>query len=135
VVSELELKGGARIITNGTTFRVVADRIVSEEGAIESFTDGSARSLPDETAKAGGVVIINATTMSGNLRVRLPGQDGAPGMQGRNGAPGAAGASGQNAADHLFDCARGGGDGRPGGRGGDGEPGGVGGAMAAPVEI
>jgi hypothetical protein len=78
-------------------------------------------------ADAGSVTIYVVGRMSGELAVDLSGQRGGDGGRGAPGVSGPPGANGQSGSDHLFDCARGPGDGERGGRGGAGTPGGRGG--------
>jgi hypothetical protein len=123
-VSRFELRNAAQIITYGSDFQISAPTIVSENGSIKAF-DTAASSppqvkdgVPGQTGFSGGrVTLQGALTSDSRLSVLLDGQDGGQGGQGRPGQPGGSGPPGDHAADHLFDCAHG------GGAGGRGQPG------------
>jgi hypothetical protein len=134
-VKNLELRKGAKIITNGVNLEIDALLISSDKGQIVSF-DETTRHVPDAAAqgnsgRAGlgaGTLVLNGTLRGKDvLTVSLAGQDGQGGGPGSSGAPGAAGPRGENAADHAFDCAHGGGNGGNGSQGGKGGTGGNGG--------
>jgi hypothetical protein len=135
-VKSIELRGGARIVTNGVNFELDAITISSERGQIASFVENdrpiSSESSPGTSGKSGlsaGTVVVNGTLSKGNvLVVTLPGQDGQRGGAGVPGTVGAAGPRGEDAADHMLDCAHGGGNGGNGSQGGQGGTGGNGGA-------
>lgn len=135
-VKSIELRNGARIISNGVNLEIDVGIIVSNKGSIISF-DQTTRRRSGEAAQgsngrsglSAGAVILNGTLRNGDiLVVSLPGQDGERGGLGYPGAAGAAGARGENGSDHLFDCAHGGGNGGNGSAGGKGGSGGNGGA-------
>jgi hypothetical protein len=133
-LSALVLKNGARIVTNGSQLEIDALTFSSSGGQIVSFESHDPESAPagpglvGRSGNNGGRVLLDGE-ISGNdvLQIDLFGQNGQSGGAGRPGAAGPAGAAGNNAADHLFDCAHGGGRGYPGGTGQDGETGARGG--------
>ena len=134
----LELLHGSTIITNGISLEIDAGLITSDGGQIVAYSrepsaGGAApmgrNGIPGLNA---GTLVIDSE-LNGNdlLHVNLSGQSGQGGGAGLKGPTGVAGPRGEDAADHLFDCAHGGGDGgsgAQGGRGGDGGSGGAGGA-------
>ena len=128
VVNTLTLSGG-KIVTNGNTLRIKATRVVSRGGLIVSFLykDMTPPDAPDGQRGApgldAGTVEIEAASLEGTLKIVLRGQNGGRGGRGQAGVSGVAGRRGDDAADHLFDCAHGGGNGSPGT---DGTPGGRG---------
>jgi hypothetical protein len=133
-LSRLELRNGAKIITNGAIVEIDAHRISSQRGRIVSFespdmdTTPAAPGITGRAGNAGGRVILNGKLVdNGVLKIDLFGQNGQAGGIGRAGPAGAPGSPGSNAADHLFDCAHGGGAGGPGQPGKDGEQGARGG--------
>lgn len=132
--SALELRGGARIITNGSNVSLSARSITSRDGQILSFdqNDLDPPTAPPATAGVNGrtggtLTLFGELSKDSKLTITLRGQNGGRGGSGRRGLVGAAGVPGTNAADHIFDCARGGGNGGPGRPGGDGERGAPGG--------
>jgi hypothetical protein len=137
-VNSLELRRGAKIVTNGINLEINALQISSDDGQIVSF-DESTRHVPDAAAPGNsgrsglgaGTLVLNAALRGKDvLIVSLPGQDGQGGGTGLTGPGGAAGPRGDDAADHAFDCGHGGGNGgagSPGGKGGTGGNGGGGG--------
>jgi len=133
-LKELKLVNGGRIVTNGNTLRILAGRVNSDRGQIISFPPNNSRPpdvAPGVSGKAGadgGTVEIEADELVGRLTVELSGQNGGLGGRGLDGIPGSSGARGSDGVDHLFDCAQGGGDGRPGGDGAPGQQGAAGGA-------
>ncbi len=132
-VYSLELKNGARIVTNGNDFTIQAVKIIVSEGAIVSFTEGQPPAVQGQSGLPGidaGNVTLSVSQIDGKLKVGLRGQNGGRGGQGNNGAQGAQGKRGHDGVDGLFECKRGGGDGDrgyPGGAGENGYPGGKGG--------
>lgn len=142
----LELKNGARIVTNGNTLVVFANKVVSEDGAIVAFrqedvkaADGAA-GQPGKPGVPGRVVSFHVIqTITGILHVDLTGQDGGAGGPGQPGSPGAPGVKGDQAVWTVLpvppfcNCNKAGGNGSPGSpgdrgaRGGDGGNGGAGG--------
>ncbi|TAY34677.1 hypothetical protein ELH93_19545 [Rhizobium leguminosarum] len=152
VLDKLELKNGAKIITNGNFLAIFVNKLVSEDGQIVSFRDDSAKAgpggagqTPSEAGKpgspgaGGGVVSIHVIdNIEGRLKVDLRGQDGGNGGVGAAGSKGATGSRGGDAADGPLgwaggSCDHSGGNGAqgalgyPGGSGGSGGPGGDGG--------
>jgi hypothetical protein len=131
-VHTLYLTGG-KIVTNGNTLHIIADQIISKNGSIVAFDKNQTPpDAPDGQSGVdgldGGTLEINATSVVGTLKIVLKGQNGGRGGRGQPGNNGAPGRRGDDAADHLFDCGRAGGDGAPGGdgtAGGPGSPGGV----------
>lgn len=133
-LKRIELRNGAKIITNGSQLEIDALQIVSERGQILSFTTPDMQTAPAVTGitgragnSAGRVLLDGGLVGNGVLTVNLFGQNGQPGGVGRPGPAGAPGAPGDHAADHLFDCAHGGGAGGRGEPGRDGEQGARGG--------
>lgn len=131
----IELRNGARIVTNGVNFELDTLQISSDRGAILSFSDQpkARNETPSGTSgrsgQSGGTLILNGA-LNGNevLTVSLMGQDGENGGTGFPGAAGAPGPRGEDGADHLVDCAHGAGNGGNGARGGGGGTGADGGA-------
>lgn len=120
-VHTLYLTGG-KIVTNGNTLHIIADQIISKNGSIVAFDKNqTSQDAPDGQAGIdgldGGTLEINATSVVGTLKIVLKGQNGGQGGRGQPGNNGAPGRRGDDAADHLFDCGRSGGDGAPGGDG------------------
>jgi hypothetical protein len=112
----IDLEKGT-IVTNGADVTIEANKIISGGGAVRSFLGEPA---PSETGKGrdvGHVYLVIYDRIVGKLQVNLPGGRGAMGVRGADGIVGRDGAEGDGAADHLFDCAHG------GGRGGDGQSG------------
>ena len=135
-VSRLELKNGARIVMHGINLEIDALSIASDSGSIVSF-DAPERKIAGEAAlgsngasglNAGTLVLDGTLNANDVLRVDLSGQGGQDAGIGTTGPAGAMGPRGDNGADHLFDCAHGGGNGGRGSPGGKGGRGGVGGA-------
>jgi hypothetical protein len=131
-VHTLVLTHRAKIVTNGMNLRILARRIVVDEGSIASFDAEGARAATSGARgrDAGLVYLVGLREITGLLPVALDGQAGADGAVGLPGAPGANGRRGDNGADALVGCLRGGGngeDGHAGGQGGQGLPGGNGG--------
>ncbi len=133
--NKLELKRGARIVTNGVDVEINALTLISDGGHLLSFEPAqqptNQASVGNNGASgllAGTLVLQSFIKDNGILHVSLRGQNGQIGGKGMQGPRGAPGPRGENAADHLFDCAHGGGNGGPGGRGGSGGQGGNGGA-------
>ncbi len=136
-VKELKLVNGSRIVTNGNKLKITASRITSYDGQIISFLPNNSRApdsplgVPGKAGADGGTVEIDAAELQGRLSIELPGQNGGSGGRGFDGVAGPAGARGNDGADHLFDCAHGGGDGRAGGDGSPGTSGAPGGAAGS----
>lgn len=144
-VDRLELKNGAKIITNGNRLVVLANTIASDNGQIVSFKDaeGTARAgavassapgsagNPGSPGLSGGVVSLHVVQgVEGQLKVVLRGQFGGAGSAGKDGAQGPGGGKGADAQDGPGGwltpgwCKSGG---QPGGAGGKGYAGGAGG--------
>ena len=135
-VNTLEISEHGEIISGGNDLQIIANKIRTSGGRIIAFSAGDNPQPAPEGRRggrggdAGTVVLSGELDANGLLRVSLNGQHGQAGGRGVKGPPGAPGARGDNAADHLFDCAHGGGNGgqgSPGGRGGNGGAGGSGG--------
>jgi hypothetical protein len=133
-VSRLEFRNSAQIVTYGSDLQISAVTIISENGSIKAFDAAVAAApqvkngVPGQTGLSGGRVVLVGSLSSGSrLTVNLDGQDGGQGGQGRTGQPGGSGSPGDNAADHLLDCAHGGGTGGRGLQGQRGEQGAAGG--------
>lgn len=147
-LDRLELRHGARIITNGNTLVIFVNTLVSDNGKILSFDTGMQKAMagapavglggsgnPGTTGLAGGLVSIHIIqSLEGQLHVALSGQtggDGSAGNQGQKGSPGSRGADGQDGPLGVAGigwCKQGGQDGGPGGQGFAGGAGGSGGA-------
>lgn len=142
----LELRNGARIVTNGNSIALNVLSIASykadqRQPDIVSFEDGDVAPLPSESSAGGQagrpggrVTIRGGLDSTSSFRIDLRGQDGGPGSKGARGADGAPGTRGADGSDSLIECKRSGGnggsgspgqDGGPGGRGGDGGAGGA----------
>ncbi len=135
-VKSLELRNGARIVTNGINLEIDALLISSDKGQILSF-NGSTKAPADPAAPgnkgrpglSAGTVVLNGKLRGDEvLVVSLSGQDGQKGGRGITGTRGAHGPRGSNAADHVFRCASEAGDGGAGTAGGKGGTGGNGGS-------
>jgi S1-C subfamily serine protease len=138
--SRLRLDDSSILLLNANAIFVVGELDLSR-GRIKAFPDGIGSAAtgrngrnPSEPggngangADAGSLTIYVVTEKRGELEIDLSGQKGGDGGEGGPGSAGAPGKAGQGGADHLFDCARGPGDGERGGRGGDGAVGGGGG--------
>jgi hypothetical protein len=134
-VSRLELRQGARLVTHGVNLEINSTLIASDASSMiiafparrGDFT--APLGTNGRSGLDGGTLILNGEIKRDDtLQVRLdgePGQAGGPGLQGGGGA---AGTRGDDGADHLFDCAHGGGNGGNGGKGGSGGQGARGGA-------
>jgi hypothetical protein len=133
-VRNLILRNGSKIITNGFNLEVAADQILSDQSSVFIAFDPISRGAAQEGTNGGsgvsaGTLVLQARVDSnGVLQIILNGQDGQAGGTGVSGPQGVAGRNGDNAADHIFDCAHGGGDGGNGAQGGPGGEGGRGGA-------
>jgi hypothetical protein len=135
-VNTLELRNGGKIEIGSIDLEIAAKTVISQDGQIISFLP---RHEPEPVSsgqngspglRSGTVSIFGELETQSLLHVSLAGGDGHAGGVGAQGPGGAAGPSGDNAADHLFDCAHGGGNGgigAQGGKGGDGGRGGAGG--------
>jgi hypothetical protein len=132
----LELKNGARIVTNGNTLVVFANKVVSEDGGIAAFRDDEHTAAngglgePGSPGVPGRLVSFHVIQqITGILHVDLTDQTGGKGGDGRQGIPGVMGVKGDPAIwDPLplppfCNCRRGGGGGSPGSAGGTGERG------------
>jgi hypothetical protein len=134
----LELRNGARIVTNGNTLILFLNHLVSEDGAIVTFNagNGTASGGGAGTAGAPGVpgrvaAVHVIQDVKGILHVDLSGQNGGVGGNGTQGSPGQPGVKGDQSVSGMFDCSKGGGNGSPGATGGIGGTGGDGGAGGA----
>jgi hypothetical protein len=134
MINTLELRRGASIRIHGVNLEINARVIVSDGGKIEAFTP--ADDLPNRASdgqngaaglNAGTLVLDAALDRNDLLNISLSGQNGQQGGAGLQGPQGVPGPRGDNGADHLFDCARGGGNGGNGSQGGKGGTGGTGG--------
>lgn len=147
---KLDLKNGAKIITNGNTVAIFVNKLHSENCSIVSFGANDQRAKsgasgvaagesghPGAPGDSGGVVAIHVIEeLRGILNVNLSGQGGGHGGNGVKGATGAEGPRGGDAADSNWPfpgCKHSGSDGGrgytgwPGGHGGDAGHGGHGG--------
>jgi hypothetical protein len=149
VFDSVELRNGARIVTNGNNLVIIANKLNVGNGKIVAFQDkdkaahagqsGPGASEPGQPGERGigaGTVSIHVIQqVNGFLDVDLSGQAGGAGGNGAKGARGARGADGSKGLSTLFDCRQGGGNGNPGGQGtpggnaGNGGPGGDGGTL------
>ena len=144
----LELKNGARIVTNGNLFVLFVNKLISEDGAIVTFRDDERRATTGaidssgEPGIPGRLVSIHVIqTLTGILHTDLGGQAGGTGGPGHNGADGTRGPKGENASWSFLpfppfcNCNHGGGGGGvgtpglPGAKGGTGGNGGEGGIL------
>jgi hypothetical protein len=124
----LELKNGARIVTNGTTLVIFVNRLISEDGRITAFkedTKKAAAGAPGVAGLPGGLVSIHVIDqLTGIVHVDLTGQDGGDGLPGAPGSKGQSGVKGNKAVDDgILGCKSGGGNGTDGGKGGPGQRG------------
>jgi S1-C subfamily serine protease len=139
-LSKLKMRDSTLLTLNKSLTLVVGDLEVtgSKIGAFPSkvgpAASGANAQQPEQIggrgangADAGSVTIYVLGRNNGELSVDLSAQPGGNGGRGAPGLPGPHGVNGQSGSDHLFDCARGPGDGGRGGRGGPGTPGGRGG--------
>lgn len=133
-VDVLHLINGGRIVTNGNSLKIQANRIEVSSGGLNAFyppTLAPADAPPGvpgtRGANGGNIYISSAKGIDGVLKVDLSGENGGRGGVGAAGAAGAAGARGQNGVDGFLNCSSGGSDGSPGGPGKDGGPGAPGG--------
>ena len=144
VFDKLEIKDGARIITNGNNLVLIVNRLDIGNGSIVAFQDKDKVSAagsngagsgepgqPGARGVSGGTVSIHVIQqVNGFIDVDLTGQIGGPGGNGAKGSKGARGNDGSKGLSTLLDCRQGGGngdDGRPGNPGGNAAPGGTGG--------
>lgn len=127
--NSLRMVNGARIITNGNHLVLVAlNARFGENAGINSFSPQTVKAGTGGKGETGGKVRMNVVqSMSGALRVSLPGQNGGDGDVGAAGTGGVQGSRGANAVKGVVDCHSGGGDGGQGGPGGKGATGGTGG--------
>ena len=132
----LELKNGARIVTNGNTLVVFANTVLSEDGGVVAFRDDERKAASGGSAEHGSPGVPGRLVsfhviqkITGILHVDLGGQDGGDGGPGRQGTPGVMGVKGDPAVWDVLplppfcNCRRGGGGGSPGSAGGTGERG------------
>lgn len=146
-LDRLELKNGAKIITNGNVLTIFVNSIQSENGQIRSFTAASAKATggPAATARgedghsgdpgsSGGVVSIHVIgELDGILNVDLQGQEGGNGSDGMQGVDLPQASRGRDAEDGPGGwltpgwCKHGGADGDPGKKGLQGGSAGAGG--------
>jgi hypothetical protein len=129
------------LLSLNTNLVLVVDALEIVRSTVRSFPIGVGAAASGSTAlhedepggsgangaSAGSVTIYVTGSKSGQFSVDLSGQAGGPGGIGGPGRPGVVGRAGQGGSDHLFDCARGPGDGERGGTGGNGAAGGAGG--------
>ena len=108
-VDVLELKAGAKIITNGTDLVIVANKIVSEDGSIIAFDKNRAAANATATggagqsgADGGSVTLIAINGVEGRIHVDLSAQNGGDGAPGADAANGAPGGKGENADSGPF---------------------------------
>jgi hypothetical protein len=130
----LELKNGARIVTNGNTLILFLNHLITEDGGIITFAAGNdtassgGPSSPGSPGVPGRAVAVHVIQdFTGILRVNLSGQNGGGGGNGSPGLPGQPGVKGDQAVSGVG-CSKAGGNGSPGSPGGVGGAGGDGGA-------
>jgi hypothetical protein len=133
-VDVLRLINGGRIVTNGNTLKIQANRIEVSSGSINSFypldispPDASPGAPGTRGANGGDLYVAATGSIDGVLKVNLSGENGGRGGAGAPGVPGAQGARGQNGVDGFLNCSSGGSNGAPGGPGEQGKPGAIGG--------
>jgi hypothetical protein len=133
-VDVLRFVNGGRIVTNGNTLKIQANRIEVSSGSIDSFyphditpTDAAVGSPGTKGANGGDLYLVATDAVDGILKINLSGENGGRGGTGVAGIPGAAGARGQNGVDGFLNCSSGGSNGAAGGPGGEGKAGAIGG--------
>ncbi len=131
VGSDIVLADGTMIITRGAKLDLTIHGSLKIRGVatITSFPPGASNhgDGPDGI-NAAPISIKVVGSASGALHVLNRGEDGEAGRDGAPGGVGAPGGPGVHAADHIFACAHGAGDGGHGGPGSSGEDGKPGGA-------
>lgn len=141
-LDSLELKDGARIVTNGNTLVIFVNTLNIGNGKIVAFTEPKAGGGINASAGGaggrggrgddGGIVAIHVIQrINGFLDVDLSGQVGGDGGTGGKGPKGERGGDGAGGKSTVFDCRSGGENGKngsKGGRGGDGGSAGDGGS-------
>jgi len=122
-VTRLELRQGARLVTHGVNLEINATLIASDASStIIAFPERrgdftAPLGTNGRSGLDGGTLILNGEIKRDDtVQVRLDGEPGQVGGPGLGGGGGAAGTRGDNGADHLFDCAHGGGNGGNGGK-------------------
>ena len=136
-VRRLELKKGARIITNGRRLAIRAELVTSDGGQILAFgpsvnaRDGDSQRTDGDAGLSARNLELATNQISGQLLVDLRGQNGGNGADGAPGAAGQRGLPGSPGVSAVFDCRQGGGNGSAGGDGGRGGRGGSGGRGGA----
>lgn len=100
-VGRLFLSREARLVTEGKDIAIAADEIISENGVVETFSDGATASV-GASGRNGGYLSIKAKRGRGSLLVHARGENGAAGGPGSNGGNGMRGADGQYALSTHF---------------------------------
>ncbi|MFN8092442.1 MAG: hypothetical protein U0599_09525 [Vicinamibacteria bacterium] len=158
VSDSVTIAPGGRIVTNGNTLLIFANRFITQNGAtIVAFEPtkrkagngedaagaGAAGNVsganggsgptgsPGRPGESGGSVLVFTSSFNGPLSIDLSGQSGGDGGRGGPGGAGARGHKGEDAESTPAWCNRGGGKGGPGGNGGPGGQGGSGGAAGS----
>jgi hypothetical protein len=131
----LELRNGARIVTNGNSLILFVNKLISEDGKVIAFKENERRAANGQSpgdfgqpGVPGRLVSIHVIhDLSGILHVDLSGQGGGNGAKGATGPTGARGQKGSKAvkSDIPPECKSGGGNGLPGYPGGKGGKGGA----------
>jgi hypothetical protein len=147
-LDRLELKNGAKIITNGNVLSLFVNTLESEDGQILSFDPSTNKATkgpaavkaagaggnPGDPGVSGGVVSVHVIQkLDGRLTVDLHGQDGGDGSDGQKGGTPGQASRGEDAQDGpggvltVGWCKKGGSDGQPGYQGLQGGAAGAGG--------
>ena len=103
-INRLFFRKDSRLVTQGQQFKIVARKIISDDGVIESWPDGQTAS-PNTPGRAGGLISIETDLGEGRLQVLARGENGGQGSAGGAGGAGAAGPGGNNGeAKSETDC-------------------------------
>jgi hypothetical protein len=92
-IGRLFLSSTARLVTEGKDAVIAVDEIISENGAIESFSEG-AQAPNGQNGRNGGPITIKVKRGRGNLIVHARGEAGGAGVPGANGVNGRKGQAG-----------------------------------------
>ncbi len=92
-IGRLFLSSTARLTTEGKDTVIAVDEIISENGIIESFSEGTQAPI-GESGRSGGNITIKAKRGRGNLIIHARGESGGVGIPGANGVNGKKGQAG-----------------------------------------
>ncbi|MCB0416640.1 MAG: hypothetical protein H6617_05875 [Bdellovibrionaceae bacterium] len=95
-VGRLFLSKTAHLVSEGKDAAISVDEIISENGVVESFSEGAQAPL-GEAGRNGGLITIKARRGRGNLIVHARGENGGMGIPGANGVNGKKGQEGRYA--------------------------------------